>query len=1323
MPRPSRITLTSLATYLVIAGLFLAEKAGQVTTDTKAGLVTDPGGLLRSTFSLWNPQESLGDLQNQAYGYLFPMGSFFAGLHALDIPLWIVERLWSLALVVVAWEGAKLLCRELGLAGWPSWFAGTAYALSPRMLSELGVRSAELDPTAVLPWILLPVVLVLRGRISERTGALLAAAATLFEGVVNGTATLAPLPLVLVFIVWGCRRGLARWRLLGWFGFFGVLVSIWWASALLLLQSYSPPFFDYVEDAAATTRTSGFDSSLRGLSYWVGYLTTGPRPTWPAAWSLTYQPVLVVLTGVVAVVGLVGLVRLRSGWRTPLLVAAVIGLACMTIGHTSEAWAQSPLGPTVRALLDHPFALLRNITKIDPVLRLPLAIGFAGALEELARHGLRRPRLATLTTVGIVAALLVTLQPLFALNLRTPGWTKVPAYWTQTADYLAARPGANTAWIVPGSSFAIQPWGATFDEPMSMVARSPWVSRSQVPLVPAPTIRMLDSLESLIDTGSGSPQLGAMLARIGIGYVVVRHDLSAGLAEQPTTSLVGVALARSGGLRRVKTFGSADFGPAIEVYKVTTSQPADEYRITADNQVATVASGPADVIASVGLGVIDGLRAAVVEGQPGWDHPAQVVGDGYQLRVRNFGLAHGAEGPVLAPGEPRHATRKVQNYPGSPGAKPVVAAYDGITYADASTSQAFAGVLGPVRPEEAPFSAVDGDPRTAWTTASFTKPLGQYLEVHFPQRRSFGDLRIESPAGGAVSAWSVSAGGHSVRASVDPRTGGATADLGDVRGRTLRLTVAAVRGANVDEPVAINEIEMAGLPARRTLVVPKVATAAKVDFIFQAEAETRPCVPTLLGPDCRASRYRPSSEGLGIDRTFTVDHAGSWQLSGNVIARTSFRADQLLGPGKGVVMHGSSTYFGDPQVSARMAYDGSATTSWIAAPTDRTPILEVTFPKTRTVNRISVARPAAPAVAPTQAVITAGSQRRVVHLDQWGTFKPLRAKHLRITFSNPVAGLAPLGVAELGLGPGKVAQAFDGATATGASCGFGPNVYVDGKRRLTAVRGLMGDVASGGSLALSLCGKPLHLKAGTHRIRIVSTTQFQPTAVVLRADALLPAATAHRTVRVVSDRATNRRIEVGPGAASVLEMTGNVNKGWRAELDGHTLVPIVVDGWAQGWRLPAGAGGTVRITFTPQAAYLRWLIGGLVIAGLVLLAAIVAGIGAWRRRGTVTDAVEVRPAGPSSPRRHAVLAAVGLAGAWLVFGLPGVLGVLLGLLLGRMPTVRIAAGAVVMLAGSVVTAIHLHEQPYDATVDVANFLAGVGALVLLTAGARGARPE
>ena len=63
------------------------------------------------------------------------------------------------------------------------------------------------------------------------------------------------------------------------------------------------------------------------------------------------------------------------------------------------------------------------------------------------------------------------------------------------------------------------------------------------------------------------------------------------------------------------------------------------------------------------------------------------------------------------------------------------------------------------------------------------------------------------------------------------------------------------------------------------------------------------------------------------------------------------------------------------------------------------------------------------------------------------------------------------------------------------------------------------------------------------------------------------------------------------------------NPGWVATVAGKRLAPVEIDGWMQGWRLPAGTRGIVRLHFAPQTPYLVGLFGGLVLAaGVVLLA-------------------------------------------------------------------------------------------------------------------------
>ena len=196
---------------------------------------------------------------------------------------------------------------------------------------------------------------------------------------------------------------------------------------------------------------------------------------------------------------------------------------------------------------------------------------------------------------AVVALVLGMAQPAVAMNLRTPGWDRVPAYWQQTADFLVSADGEQRAWLVPGAGFALQTWGWTIDEPMQSVARTPWVSRSQVPLTPPQTIRVLSSLEEFLETGSGSANLGATLGRLGFGYVVVRHDLDPQASGSTTSNLVSIALARSRGITRVATFGTLDFGPAIEVFRVSRGDVAPGIQVRPEGDVVTVAGGSSDV--------------------------------------------------------------------------------------------------------------------------------------------------------------------------------------------------------------------------------------------------------------------------------------------------------------------------------------------------------------------------------------------------------------------------------------------------------------------------------------------------------------------------------------------------------------------------------------------------------------------------------------------------------------------------------------------------------------------------------------------------------
>lgn len=1321
MPRPSFSATrgASLIVYALLMAAALLEKFGQTTNDTKTPLIEAPGAFLRSAVSLWNADTSLGEIQNQAYGYFFPQGPFYLLGELAQVPPWITERVWAVLVLAIGCEGARLLAKAMGLGAWPAWVAGMAYGLNPHVLSQVATRSAEILPGAVLPWTALPVVMAMTGRLSVRRAALFSAAAFAFSGGVNGTATAAPLLFVIILLVWGVRTDRASRGLLGWWSALVALTSLWWIASLLRLNAFSPPFFDYVEDTSATTAPTGFGSSLRGSSNWVNYIYTGAYPAWPAGSDLALDPWLVLASGLLAGIGVVGLCTWVSPWRTPLVISACVALVCLTIGHASVL--SSPLDQVVRDLLDGPFALLRNVHKIDPPLRLPLAIGIGSAFAAAVRWSeVRRPQLQWVAPGIVVGLVFVLAQPAVALNLRTPGWEEVPDHWHQTAEYLADQPVETRAWVIPGSGFGVQTWGWTMDEPMQAVATTPWFTRSQVPLVPPQTIRVLSRLETFLETGAGSPNLGATLARLGVGHVVVRHDLDPTLSEATTSNLVSIALARSPGVERVAQFGAMDFGPAIEIYAVT-EQAAPEFNLRPVTEVVTVAGASTDVIDAVAARLIAPGQPAVVQGDDGWDRPADVVGDSYRDRERNFGRVHDAEGQVLARGEPRRSDRKVGNYPANTASRPLVAVFDEVDFVDASGSQAFVDARGPILPETAPSAAVDGDPFSGWRPAYYGDPQGEWLEIHFDEPRPIGRLTLFSAISDReiddVMKWRISAGDVEGVVDVDRFTGKAEADLRGVVSDTVRFTVeeAERRGGLSLGTISLLEVQMEGLPSGRTMVVPEAALTDQVDFTFSAQPETRPCITTLLAPDCQYGRRRQSEESIGIDRTITVSSAGVWSLRGTAIARARPSTALLLDPlSDRMRVTSSSSLASDPTVSGRMAYDANPTTSWIADPYDPDPTLTVVLDRPRLVDSLDVLAPPPSAAIPTQALVRGGGETRFVDLGDLGTFEPIRAKTFTISFANPTRGLRPVGVSEMYLEPGGDSVGLFGDAPTGSVCGFGPTVDVDGTEYLTRVEGVIGNVVSAGPLAIIPClGGLVRLDAGTHRIRVLSTEQFQPVAVVLDREggAEFPGSIA-RSLKVVTDEDTHQVLTIGAGQDSILSTTRNANRGWQATLNGTPLEVQQVEGWAQGWLVPAGEGGTVEITYLPERSYVAVLVGGLAVTGLALLLALFL---LMRTRLRPGYPLEPNPAPEAWSRRRQVVGVVaGLPLLWLLGGVPAVAALVL---VGALALVRVpptAVGALLLLAAAVVASVQAWlVEPWLSV--LADGLAGAGFVVCVLA--------
>ena len=170
-PDRSRFGWRLAAACVLLTGLAMIQSAGLVVADTKLDLAISPLDFLRRAGHLWDAEGAFGQLQNQAYGYLWPMGPFHVAGHLVDLPAWVVQRLWMALVLCVAFVGAAKVARALGVrSDLACIVAAFAFALSPRMLTVLGPSSIEVWPSAVAPWVLLPLIIGSRRGSPVRAG-------------------------------------------------------------------------------------------------------------------------------------------------------------------------------------------------------------------------------------------------------------------------------------------------------------------------------------------------------------------------------------------------------------------------------------------------------------------------------------------------------------------------------------------------------------------------------------------------------------------------------------------------------------------------------------------------------------------------------------------------------------------------------------------------------------------------------------------------------------------------------------------------------------------------------------------------------------------------------------------------------------------------------------------------------------------------------------------------------------------------------------------------------------------------------------------------
>ncbi|MFW5474261.1 alpha-(1-_3)-arabinofuranosyltransferase domain-containing protein [Knoellia sp. CPCC 206450] len=1261
---------------LVVWAVAWSVTPGRIAEDTKNDLYVDPWGFLARSLHLWDPQVTWGGLSNQGYGYLFPMGPFFA-LGSEIAPVWVVQRLWWTVLLTAGFVGTLGLLRALGVGTPRTRIVGAlAYVLAPRVVSSVAGLSAEIQPQLLAPLVLWPLVAASRGRLSTTRAASLSGVAALCCGGVNATATLCALVPAGLWLL--TRRRWWRSRLTWSWAAAIVAATAWWLGPLLVMSRYSPPFLDWIENAQAVMRPVGMLDVVRGTTHWLGHVLTPGGAWWPAGHELVASPILIVLTSAVAALGLAGLAPAHVPERRWLWASLLLGGVLLTVAHSGPL--SSPLVGTAQAALDGPLAPLRNVHKVDLLVRLPLVVGLTHVLGLLAGWRLRAGWHRQLALGAAVVTVVAAAAPGFTGAIAVRGtFERMPQHWVDTGRWLGAQRGEGQALVVPAANFGEYQWGRTIDEPLRPLTRASYAVRDAVPLAPAGTIRLLDEIERRLQTGRGLDGGVEVLARAGIKHLVVRNDLATNESGQPPVAFARSSVRATTGVTLAKGFGPTFLDATgervfpVEVYDlpVAASASLELWDVAA----AVGASGASeDLVRLADAGLLTGPVVFDGDRTNATPTPAtRVDTDGLRLRERWFGAPRGQD---LTPTLTAARGRDVPDYlPWTDRSLQSSVTYTGIADVGASSSVAedlgFAGL----RPARRPFAALDGDPGTGWAAMWDERPT---LTVDLSEPVSFDHVVLTGL--GPVSSLGDSVRRPTrVRVSADDAHVEATLGVGP-----QRVDLPAGPHSSVRVEILETEEDAPGrvVTGLAELTIPGVAPREVVDLPDGADAP-RDTSAVVLGSGlpgrdgctstdaefvCLSGQSADPEQTGSLVRSFSGERPGEWDVRGTLAPRGAGAAPALTSS-PGVVVTTSSVRTDAPQARPDALVDGDDRTAWSPAFDDETPevLLEFDRPVTVSTVRLQARRDWAERAAPA-VVLDIGGKEVTRRVQPGGVVEipPTTGTSLRLTFVRvPTTDDDALPNAALELEAVDLAGTTFRAPrdAVEATCGSGPRLVVDGREVPTRASVTRDQLFGLGAGTWSACEPVRFDDRRRHAVEVGAWQGLTARSAVLRMEGQGAPRTATPTSVAAATSGSGWIATITPSdGARLLVLDQNANAGWVARVAGTELRPQVVDGRRQAFVVPAGASGELSISFGPDGAYRALLLLGLALAAGLGLTALIA----LRRPTTVTVGVLVdardEAARPTRRTPAVVLSAAAVLAGTLVAGPAGAGAALAGVL-------------------------------------------------------------
>jgi arabinofuranan 3-O-arabinosyltransferase len=628
-----------------------------------------------------------------------------------------------------------------------------------------------------------------------------------------------------------------------------------------------------------------------------------------------------------------------------------------------------------------------------------------------------------------------------------------------------------------------------------------------------------------------------------------------------------------------------------------------------------------------------------------------------------------------------------------------------VTEARGATVEASAyGGLVTFNPEQRAASAFDGDPSTAWEVGTIVDPRGTHLTLRSDRPLVADHLDLVQAQGGFRTRFVSEVllrfdGGAPVRVRLDPRSWtppGQTVTFPQRRFSTLDIEVtdtvttpeASLRGVS---GTGFAEVGVPGLRVDELIRLPEDLTRR----LSPAEASPHRLTYVLTRLRANPAVTDHGDEERSLARVFTTPDSRVFSLSGTARLSAALPddvVDRLLGSpdagGGGVTITSSGRLPGAIDQRASAALDGDPATHWTGSLVQQAGAwVQVGLPTPHTIDQLdlSVVADGRHSV-PTQVRVDAEGGSRVVELPTVTDgsapdavratpvrFAPLTGSTFRVTVTavreldspDATSGLPqplPVAVAELGL-PGVVAPPAPAALPGDCRRDV---VTIDGAPVGIRVVGSTTDAVARRGLRVEACDGPVLLGRGRHVLRTAPGSRLGvdvdrlvlgsdrgggPLPLDDRGDPVPPPPPeAAPTVKVVKSGSTSMHLRVSASSRpSWLVLGESRSDGWTARLSsGHGLgAPTLVNGYANGWYLPAGGAREVVLTWTPQ----RTIRAALIVAALgLLLCLVLVGFGRrWRadpddHTATADDATLGWPGGRTLRDPRLVVGVAALAG-------------------------------------------------------------------------------